>query len=69
MGRVAGSVDGYKRYSDTMKSIGIVWSEETPDGYLEKPKAYVKGTRMVFAGFRREEDRANVIAYLKSYSK
>ena len=69
MGRTAGSVDGYKKYSKAMKSSGIVWNEETLDGYLEKPKAYVKGTRMVFAGLRKEEDRANVIAYLKSYSK
>ena len=52
-----------------MKSSGIVWNEETLDGYLKKPKAYVKGTRMLFAGLRKEEDRANVIAYLKSYSK
>ena len=69
MGRAAGSADGYKKYSNAMKSSGIVWNEETLDGYLEKPKAYVKGTRMVFAGLRKEEDRANVIAYLKSYSK
>ena len=69
MGRAAGSADGYKKYSDAMKSIGIVWNEETLDGYLEKPRAYVKGTRMVFAGLRKEEDRANVIAYLKSYTK
>tara|TARA_B100001564_G_C20227918_1_gene484708 strand:+ start:94 stop:474 length:381 start_codon:yes stop_codon:yes gene_type:complete len=69
MGRAAGSVDGYKKYSKAMKSSGIVWNEETLDGYLEKPKAYVKGTRMVFAGLRKESDRANVIAYLKSYSK
>ena len=69
MGRAAGSADGYKKYSAAMKSSGIVWNEETLDGYLEKPKAYVKGTRMVFAGLRKEEDRANVIAYLKSYSK
>ena len=69
MGRAAGSADGYKKYSDAMKSSGIVWNEETLDGYLEKPKAYLKGTRMAFAGLRKEEDRANVIAYLKSYSK
>ena len=69
MGRAAGSADGYKKYSKAMKSSGIVWNEETLDGYLEKPKAYVKGTRMVFAGLRKEVDRANVIAYLKSYSK
>ena len=69
MGRAAGSADGYKKYSNAMKSSGIVWNEETLDGYLEKPKAYVKGTRMLFAGLRKKEDRANVIAYLKSYSK
>ena len=69
MGRAAGSADGYKKYSGAMKSSGIVWNEETLDGYLEKPKAYVKGTRMAFAGLRKAEDRANVIAYLKSYSK
>ena len=69
MGRAAGSADGYKKYSKAMKSSGIVWNEETLDGYLKKPKAYVKGTRMIFAGLRKEEDRANVIAYLKSYSK
>ena len=69
MGRAAGSADGFKKYSDAMKSSGIVWNEETLDGYLEKPKAYVKGTRMAFAGLRKEEDRAKVIAYLKSYSK
>jgi len=69
MGRAAGSADGYKKYSKAMKSSGIVWNEETLDGYLEKPKAYIKGTRMAFAGLRKEEDRVNVIAYLKSYSK
>ena len=69
MGRSAGSADGYKKYSNAMKSSGIVWDEETLDGYLKTPKAYVKGTRMLFAGLRKKEDRANVIAYLKSYSK
>ena len=69
MGRIAGIADGYKKYSKAMKSSGIVWNQETLDGYLEKPQAYIKGTRMVFAGLRKEEDRANVIAYLKSYSK
>ena len=61
MGRAAGSVDGYKKYSKAMKSSDIVWNEETLDGYLEKPKAYVKGTRMVFAGLGKEADRTNVM--------
>ena len=69
IGRVAGRADGYKRYSNAMKSSGIVWNEESLDGYLKKPEAYVRGTRMLFVGLRKESDRANVIAYLKSYSK
>jgi len=68
-GRAAGTVDGYKRYSEAMKSSGIVWNEETLHGYLEKPKAYVEGTRMIFAGLKKESDRANVIAYLKTFSE
>ena len=65
--RSAGSADGYKKYSNAMKSSGIVWNEATLDGYLETPKAYAKGTRMLFAGLGKIEDRANDIAYLKSY--
>ena len=67
-GRSAGTIDEYNRYSEAMKSSGIVWKEETLDGYLEKPKAYIIGTRMAFAGLRKKADRINVVAYLKSYS-
>ncbi len=65
MGRQAGSVEGFKKYSKAIKESGIVWDEATLDGFLEKPKKYLKGTRMAFAGLKKEEDRANVIAYLK----
>ena len=68
MGRTAGTAEGYKKYSKAMKNSGIVWDEETLNGYLEKPKKYLKGTRMAFAGLKKEKDRANVIAYLKQYS-
>ena len=67
-GRTAGTVDGYKKYSKAMKNSGIVWNEETLDGYLKAPKKYLKGTRMAFAGLKKESDRANVIAYLKTFS-
>ena len=67
-GREAGSVDGYKKYSKQMKASGIVWDEDTLDGYLEAPKKYVKGTRMAFAGLRKDADRKNVIAYLRQFS-
>lgn len=68
IGRTAGTAEGYKKYSKAMKASGIVWNDETLNGYLEKPKKYLKGTRMAFAGLKKEEDRANVIAYLKQYS-
>ncbi len=68
IGRTAGTAEGYKKYSKAMKNSGIVWNDETLDGYLEKPKKYLKGTRMAFAGLKKEKDRANVIAYLKQYS-
>ena len=66
--RAAGSLEDFKRYSEAMKASGIVWNEETLDGYLEAPRKYVKGGTMAFAGLRKEEDRANVIAYLKQFS-
>jgi cytochrome c len=69
MGRQAGSVEGFTKYSKAIKESGIVWDEATLDGFLEKPKAYLKGTRMAFAGLKKEEDRANVIAYLKQFSQ
>ena len=68
IGRTAGTAEGYKKYSKAMKNSGIVWDDETLNGYLEKTKKYLKGTRMAFAGLKKEEDRANVIAYLKQYS-
>jgi cytochrome c len=42
----------------------LVWDAETLDGFLTKPKKYLKGTKMSFAGLKKEKDRANVIAYL-----
>ncbi len=67
-GRTAGSIEGFKKYSKAMKESGIVWDEETLDGYLEAPRKYLKGGRMAFAGLKKEKDRADIIAYLKQFS-
>lgn len=67
IGRQAGAVEDY-RYSDAMMESGLVWDEATLDQYLADPKGVVKGTKMAFAGLKDEEDRRNVIAYLKSAS-
>lgn len=67
-GRTAGTKEGFK-FSDAMTQHGqdgLVWSEETLDTYLEKPAAMVPGTQMAFPGLKKEDDREDVIAYLKS---
>ncbi|MBN9672575.1 c-type cytochrome [Roseibium aggregatum] len=69
-GRTAGSIDGFK-YSKAMIAAGnegLVWDETTMATYLEKPKAMIKGTKMAFAGLKKDDDVANVIAYLATFS-
>lgn len=63
-GRSTGSAEGYS-YSKANKDKNIVWSEETLYEYLLNPKKYIPGTKMVFAGLKKEQDRADIIAYLK----
>jgi len=64
IGRTAGTVEGYN-YSKANKESGIVWTEDEMFVYLENPKARIPGTKMAFAGLKKPEDRANVIAYLQ----
>ncbi|KAI8866795.1 cytochrome c [Ramicandelaber brevisporus] len=63
-GRTSGTVEGYS-YTAANKNAGVHWEEQTLFDYLENPKKYIPGTKMAFAGFKKAEDRANVIAYLK----
>ena len=67
IGRTAGSVSDYK-YSKAMITYGKEWTFEEMNSYLIKPQAYVKGTKMAFAGLRKEKDRASVILFLNSKS-
>ncbi len=67
--RTAGSEDGFK-YSSAMVEAGeggMIWDDANLAGFLEKPRDFVKGTKMSFAGFKDDEDIAAVIAYLKSF--
>jgi cytochrome c len=63
-GRKAGTLAGYN-YTDAMKNSGLTWDEATLDKYLTNPRKMVPGTRMVFVGLPKEQDRLDVIAYLK----
>ena len=70
-GRKAGSVEGF-RYSKAMQAKGaegLVWNEENLDKYLAAPKKFIPGNKMAFAGLKKPEDRANVIAYLKTLTE
>ncbi len=63
VGRHSASVEGFS-YSPAMKAADKVWDEATLDAYLTNPQAMVHGTRMIFPGLPKPEDRANLIAYL-----
>ncbi|MBC7905407.1 MAG: cytochrome c family protein [Rhodospirillaceae bacterium] len=63
VGRPAGTVEGFN-YSPAMKSSGMTWTPENLDKYLADPKGAMPGNKMAFAGLKKPEDRANVIAYL-----
>lgn len=51
-----------------MSFTGVTWNDDTLFEYLENPKKYIPGTKMVFAGLKKENERANLIAYIKKAS-
>jgi cytochrome c len=66
-GRKAGSVPGFQ-YSQAMKkagAAGLVWTDATLDKFLQAPTKFVPGTRMGYAGIKDDQERADLIAYLK----
>jgi len=70
IGAKAGAVEGFK-YSAAMKEAGekgMVWDDANLDKYLEKPREFIPKNKMSFPGLRKEDDRKNVIAYLKQFS-
>ena len=67
VGRKIGIVEDYK-YSKALASYDKEWTLEELNGYLIKPAKWIKGTKMAFAGLRKEKDRASVIKYLNQNS-
>jgi cytochrome c len=66
IGRKNGTVPNYN-YSTADKESGITWDEATLKEYLLNPKAKIPGTKMIFAGLPKEDDRDNLIAYLAQF--
>lgn len=65
MGRKAAAIPGFK-FSAPLTKAGLTWNDKTMDAWLKKPSAVVPGTTMVFEGMPKPEDRAALIAYLKT---
>ena len=63
LGRPAGSIPDYK-YSKAVVAYGKNWSFEEMNGFLLKPKDWIKGTKMSFAGLKKAKDRAAIILYM-----
>ncbi|XP_012256829.1 cytochrome c-2 [Athalia rosae] len=68
IGRKTGQAAGFV-YTDANKAKGITWNPDTLFVYLENPKKYIPGTKMVFAGLKSEGERADLIAYLQEATK
>ena len=66
VGRKAGTADGYTKYSKAIKDSGIVWDEANLDKWLTNPKGMYPGSKMIYPGLKKAEDRADVIEYLKT---
>ena len=65
--RLAGQYPNYN-YSSANKNSGLVWDEQTLADYLRAPAKLVPGTKMIFAGLKKDQDISDVIAYLKQFA-
>uniref|UniRef100_A0A915MX48 Cytochrome c domain-containing protein n=1 Tax=Meloidogyne javanica TaxID=6303 RepID=A0A915MX48_MELJA len=68
IGRKSGSVPGFD-YSAANKNKGVVWTRETLFEYLLNPKKYIPGTKMIFAGLKKADERADLIKYIEEEGK
>jgi cytochrome c len=71
VGRKAGTIEGFS-YSPAMKEAGekgLTWTDEALHKYVENPKDFVPKNKMAFVGLKKEDERDDVIAYLKKFSE
>ncbi|MET0707310.1 MAG: cytochrome c-550 CycA [Tardiphaga sp.] len=67
-GRKSGTVAGYS-YSDANKNSGLTWDEATFKDYIKDPKAKIPGTKMAFAGIKKETEVNDLWAFLAQFDK
>ena len=67
-GRKSGTVEGYS-YSDANKNSGITWDEAVFKEYIKDPKAKIPGTKMAFAGIKKETEVNDLWAYVSQFDK
>ena len=65
-GRKAGSLESFPNYSDAIKSMDIVWGDETIREFVKAPRTYIAGTKMIFLGIKDDKEIDNLLVYLKS---
>ena len=68
-GRIAGSLNDYKKYSKNIINAGnkgLIWDSETLSSFIENPKKYLAGTKMNFKGIKKSTDRNALLEYIKS---
>lgn len=65
VGRRSGTIEGFT-YSKANQDSGVNWTPEVLDVYLENPKKFMPGTKMSFAGIKKPQERADLIAYLET---
>ena len=64
--RQAGSLATFDRYSEALKSSGIIWQDTTLDPWIADPQHFVAGTTMTFPGMKDAQQRADLLAFLKA---
>ncbi|RYH07410.1 cytochrome c family protein [Tropicimonas sp. IMCC6043] len=66
VGRPVEAVDSFAGYSGALAKVVDVWTPEHLNQYLADPKGFAPGNKMSFAGFKKVEDRADIIAFLQN---
>ncbi|WP_262696405.1 c-type cytochrome [Kordiimonas aquimaris] len=64
-GRQAGSAEGFTRYSQVLKEADFIWTEQNLNEWLVQPRSFLPGNKMAFAGLKKEQDRKDLMAYLR----